>query len=271
MRSLEEQRRFFASGATLPLEVRLRWLKALGREIRARQEEIAAALRADLGKSQAESYMTETGQCLAELREAVRQLPRWAAATRVPTPFAALPGKSRILREPLGVCLVIAPWNYPFLLAITPVISAIAAGNCVTLKPSEYAPATAKLIRKLCAACLPEEVCRVVTGDAAVAAALTRERFDLIFFTGGAAIGRKVMAAAAEHLTPVVLELGGKSPCIVDETADLHTAGRRIAWGKLLCAGRLRPRSTGFTGRICWRTPNIPASSIGGTLTGWRQ
>ena len=238
MRSLEEQRRFFVSGATLPLEVRLRWLKALGREIRARQEEIAAALRADLGKSQAESYMTETGQCLAELREAVRQLPRWAAATRVPTPFAALPGKSRILREPLGVCLVIAPWNYPLLLAITPVISAIAAGNCVTLKPSEYAPATAKLIRKLCAACLPEEVCRVVTGDAAVAAALTRERFDLIFFTGGAAIGRKVMAAAAEHLTPVVLELGGKSPCIVDETADLHTAGRRIAWGKLLCAGQ---------------------------------
>ena len=168
MRSLEEQRRFFASGATLPLEVRLRWLKALGREIRARQEEIAAALRADLGKSQAESYMTETGQCLAELRGGCA--PAAPLGRRHPGPDAvcSLSREKPILREPLGVCLVIAPWNYPFLLAITPVISAIAAGNCVTLKPSEYAPATAKLIRKLCAACLPEEVCRVVTGDAAV-------------------------------------------------------------------------------------------------------
>ncbi|MBS5634030.1 MAG: aldehyde dehydrogenase [Clostridiales bacterium] len=232
------QKEYFRSGATLPLEFRLAQLRSLYRGIKRFEPQILEALRSDLGKSAEESYMSEIGMCLTEIRHTARHLREWSRPQRVPTPLMHFPGSSRIVREPRGVCLIIAPWNYPFLLAVGPMISAIAAGNCVTLKPSEYAPATAAVLEKMLDVCFEERFCRTVTGGAEVSAAETARPYDMIFFTGSTAVGRKVMAAAAQNLTPVVLELGGKSPCIVDETADLPVAAARIIWGKCLNSGQ---------------------------------
>ncbi len=232
------QKEYFQSGATLPLEFRLAQLRSLYRGIKRFEPQILEALRSDLGKSAEESYMSEIGMCLTEIRHTVRHLREWSRPRRVPTPLMHFPGSSRIVREPRGVCLIIAPWNYPFLLAVGPMISAIAAGNCVTLKPSEYAPATAAVLEKMLDVCFEGRFCRTVTGGAEVSAAETARPYDMIFFTGSTAVGRKVMAAAAQNLTPVVLELGGKSPCIVDETADLPVAAARIIWGKCLNSGQ---------------------------------
>lgn len=232
------QKEYFQSGATLPLEFRLAQLRSLYRGIKRFEPQILEALRSDLGKSAEESYMSEIGMCLTEIRHTARHLREWSRPQRVPTPLMHFPGSSRIVREPRGVCLIIAPWNYPFLLAVGPMISAIAAGNCVTLKPSEYAPATAAVLEKMLDVCFEERFCRTVTGGAEVSAAETARPYDMIFFTGSTAVGRKVMAAAAQNLTPVVLELGGKCPCIVDETADLPVAAARIIWGKCLNSGQ---------------------------------
>ncbi len=232
------QKEYFQSGATLPLEFRLAQLRSLYRGIKRFEPQILKALRSDLEKSAEESYMSEIGMCLTEIRHTARHLREWSRPQRVPTPLMHFPGSSRIVREPRGVCLIIAPWNYPFLLAVGPMISAIAAGNCVTLKPSEYAPATAAVLEKMLDVCFEERFCRTVTGGAEVSAAETARPYDMIFFTGSTAVGRKVMAAAAQNLTPVVLELGGKSPCIVDETADLPVAAARIIWGKCLNSGQ---------------------------------
>ena len=232
------QKEYFQSGATLPLEFRLAQLRSLYRGIKRFEPQILEALRSDLGKSAEESYMSEIGMCLTEIRHTARHLREWSRPQRVPTPLMHFPGSSRIVREPRGVCLIIAPWNYPFLLAVGPMISAIAAGNCVTLKPSEYAPATAAVLEKMLDVCFEGRFCRTVTGGAEVSAAETARPYDMIFFTGSTAVGRKVMAAAAQNLTPVVLELGGKSPCIVDETADLPVAAARIIWGKCLHSGQ---------------------------------
>ena len=232
------QKEYFQSGATLPLEFRLAQLRSLYRGIKRFEPQILEALRSDLGKSAEESYMSEIGMCLTEIRHTARHLREWSRPQRVPTPLMHFPGSSRIVREPRGVCLIIAPWNYPFLLAVGPMISAIAAGNCVTLKPSEYAPATAAVLEKMLDVCFEGRFCRTVTGGAVVSAAETARPYDMIFFTGSTAVGRKVMAAAAQNLTPVVLELGGKSPCIVDETADLPVAAARIIWGKCLNSGQ---------------------------------
>ena len=232
------QKEYFRSGATLPLEFRLAQLRSLYRGIKRFEPQILEALRSDLGKSAEESYMSEIGMCLTEIRHTARHLREWSRPQRVPTPLMHFPGSSRIVREPRGVCLIIAPWNYPFLLAVGPMISAIAAGNCVTLKPSEYAPATAAVLEKMLDVCFEGRFCRTVTGGAEVSAAETARPYDMIFFTGSTAVGRKVMAAAAQNLTPVVLELGGKSPCIVDETADLSVAAARIIWGKCLNSGQ---------------------------------
>lgn len=232
------QKEYFQSGATLPLEFRLAQLRSLYRGIKRFEPQILKALRSDLGKSAEESYMSEIGMCLTEIRHTARHLREWSRPQRVPTPLMHFPGSSRIVREPRGVCLIIAPWNYPFLLAVGPMISAIAAGNCVTLKPSEYAPATAAVLEKMLDVCFEGRFCRTVTGGAEVSAAETARPYDMIFFTGSTAVGRKVMAAAAQNLTPVVLELGGKSPCIVDETADLPVAAARIIWGKCLNSGQ---------------------------------
>lgn len=232
------QKEYFQSSATLPLEFRLAQLRSLYRGIKRFEPQILEALRSDLGKSAEESYMSEIGMCLTEIRHTARHLREWSRPQRVPTPLMHFPGSSRIVREPRGVCLIIAPWNYPFLLAVGPMISAIAAGNCVTLKPSEYAPATAAVLEKMLDVCFEGRFCRTVTGGAEVSAAETARPYDMIFFTGSTAVGRKVMAAAAQNLTPVVLELGGKSPCIVDETADLSVAAARIIWGKCLNSGQ---------------------------------
>ena len=232
------QKEYFRSGATLPLEFRLAQLRSLYRGIKRFEPQILKALRSDLGKSAEESYMSEIGMCLTEIRHTARHLREWSRPQRVPTPLMHFPGSSRIVREPRGVCLIIAPWSYPFLLAVGPMISAIAAGNCVTLKPSEYAPATAAVLEKMLDVCFEGRFCRTVTGGAEVSAAETARPYDMIFFTGSTAVGRKVMAAAAQNLTPVVLELGGKSPCIVDETADLPVAAARIIWGKCLNSGQ---------------------------------
>ena len=232
------QKEYFQSGATLPPKFRLAQLRSLYRGIKRFEPQILEALRSDLGKSAEESYMSEIGMCLTEIRHTARHLREWSRPQRVPTPLMHFPGSSRIVREPRGVCLIIAPWNYPFLLAVGPMIPAIAAGNCVTLKPSEYAPATSAVREKILDVCFEGRFCRTVTGGAEVSAAETARPYDMIFFTGSTAVGRKVMAAAAQNLTPVVLELGGKSPCIVDETADLPVAAARIIWGKCLNSGQ---------------------------------
>ena len=232
------QRRFFASGQTLDLAFRKQSLLTLKRAIRAHEEAVNAALMQDLGKSAAETYMCETGMTLSELSYMISHLGRFAKKRRVLTPLAQFPSDSFTVREPYGVALIMAPWNYPFMLLMEPLIGALAAGNCCMLKPSAYAPATSKVIAQIVAECFPPEYVALVEGGRAENQALLHQRFDYIFFTGGVTVGREVMRAASEHLTPVTLELGGKSPCIVDETANLRVAARRLAFGKLLNCGQ---------------------------------
>ena len=232
------QRRFFASGQTLDLAFRKQSLLTLKRAIRAHEEAVNAALMQDLGKSAAETYMCETGMTLSELSYMISHLGRFAKKRRVLTPLAQFPSDSFTVREPYGVALIMAPWNYPFMLLMEPLIGALAAGNCCMLKPSAYAPATSKVIAQIVAECFPPEYVALVEGGRAENQALLHQRFDYIFFTGGVTVGREVMRAASEHLTPVTLELGGKSPCIVDETANLRVAARRLVFGKLLNCGQ---------------------------------
>ncbi len=231
-------KRFYAEGHTRDTAFRKRYLHRLYDAVRAREEEIAAALYADLHKSPEEAYLTETGIVLAEIRDQLRHMNRRARSRRVRTPLFLFPSSSRIVREPKGVVLVMAPWNYPFQLALDPLVGALAAGNCVALKPSTTSAHTCRLIRELVEEVFPPEYVAVFDGGHDEAAELLEYRFDHIFFTGGASFGRTVMQKAAAHLTPVTLELGGKSPCIVDRTADLDVAARKIAWGKLLNAGQ---------------------------------
>lgn len=232
------QRRWFGGGATLAREARTAALAALHAEILRREQHILGALHADLGKSPAEAYATEAGPVLDEIRFARHSLKTWMRPCRVPTPPALWPGKSRVYREPLGTTLILSPWNYPFQLSLLPLVAAVAAGNCVVLKPSETAPATAAALHDLIKAVFPPEHVTVVEGGIDAATALLEERFDFIFYTGSTRVGRIVMEAAARHLTPVCLELGGKSPVIVAHDADPELAARRIAWGKLLNAGQ---------------------------------
>lgn len=235
---MQQQRTYFAAGATLPVRFRLDALSRLQREIKRREADIIAALRTDLGRADYESYMVEIGVVLDELRYVIKHLPKWAKNKRVRTPFTHFPAKSFISPQPYGTVLVMAPWNYPFYLSLNPVVGALAAGNCVVLKPSAYAPAASTIIRELCETCFDPGHVTVVEGGRAENTALLEQRFDYIFFTGSVAVGKLVMEKAARHLTPVTLELGGKSPCIVDETADIEVAGRRIAFGKFLNAGQ---------------------------------
>ncbi len=235
---LKRQQRFFASGATRSETWRRGILQAVGRGIRAYEEEILEALKSDLGKSRTEAYMSEVGMVLEELADLEKHLHSRMQKRRVRTPLAQFAASSYILPEPYGSVLVMSPWNYPFLLAVDPVIAAVAAGNTVLLKPSAYSPAVSKVLQKLFAACVPPEAVHVVTGGREVNEDLLEQRYDYIFFTGGVTVGRLVMEKAARHVTPVTLELGGKSPCIVDETADLKLAARRIVFGKYLNAGQ---------------------------------
>lgn len=210
-------------------------LKAM---IEENENDIFEALRADLGRSGFETRMVETGTVLSEISHVLSHLKKWMRPRKVSTPLVNQPGSSAIVPEPLGVALIMAPWNYPFYLIGMPLIGAIAAGNCVVLKPSEISADTSKMFARLIPAYLDQQAIRVVEGAADTAKELLEQRFDHIFFTGSEGIGKIVMTAAAKHLTPVTLELGGKSPCIVEPDCDLETAARRVAWGKFLNAGQ---------------------------------
>ena len=232
------QRAYFQSGATRPLSARRQALLALRRAVALHQDDIARALFLDLGKSKSEAYLTETGLVLQELSFLLRRLPSLAAPKRVKTPPALFPATSRVMRVPFGVTLILSPWNYPVLLTLQPLASALAAGNTAILKPSAYAPATSALLAHLAEQAFDSRLVAVVQGGREQNAALLEQAYDMIFFTGGETVGRLVLEKAAQHLTPTVLELGGKSPVYVDESADLPLAARRIVFGKLLCAGQ---------------------------------
>lgn len=233
-----KQRDFFATGQTLPLSFRLEQLRRLKSCITDHREEILLALRKDLNKAPYESYATEVGLVLEEISFALKHLPKWARPRKVKTPLVSFPGKSYIYPQPYGVALIMSPWNYPFMLALVPLVGAMAAGNCAVLKPSAYAAHTSAVLAGIIRDTFPEEYIAVIEGGREANQALLQEQFDYIFFTGSVGVGKMVMHAAAEHLTPVTLELGGKSPCIVDEDANLDLAARRIVWGKFLNAGQ---------------------------------
>lgn len=235
---MQAQQAYFISGATLSWEFRVQQLRLLKDGIQRYEPEIMAALKQDLGKPGLEAYAAEIGFVYAELRHVLRNLKAWMRPQRVRTPLALQPSSSLVMSEPLGQVLIIAPWNYPFQLLIAPLIGAVAAGNCAVLKPSELAPHTAQVVERLITEIFPQEYVAVVQGGVETSQALLAEKWDYIFFTGSAAIGRIVARAAAEHLTPVTLELGGKSPCIVDRETDLGVTARRIAWGKFFNAGQ---------------------------------
>ena len=232
------QRAYFAKGETLDVAFRKAALRRLRAAILSHEAHINAALAKDLGKSPSESYMCEVGMTLSELSYTLSHVDRWARKHPVLTPLAQFHARSFTVHNPYGVVLIMSPWNYPFMLTMEPLIGALAAGNCVLLKPSAYAPATSAVIREIIAACFPPEYVAVVEGGRKENQALLEQRFDYIFFTGGVTVGREVMRKAAEHLTPVSLELGGKSPCIVDATAKLDLAAKRLAFGKLLNCGQ---------------------------------
>ena len=235
---VQVQRSHFQTGATLGLTARRTALKRLGAAIRAHEGDISAALLADLNKSSTEGYMCEVGLTLSELSFVEKRLARWMRDRNHLTPLAQFPARSFTVQEPYGVVLIMSPWNYPFLLTMEPLIGAIAAGNCCVVKPSAYSPATSAVIRDILSQCFPPEYVAVVEGGRAENQALLDQKFDYIFFTGGTAVGKEVMSKAAKHLTPVTLELGGKSPCIVDATARLELAAKRVVFGKLLNCGQ---------------------------------
>lgn len=235
---LEKQRNYFHSGATLPVDRRIAALERLYAVIKAYEPEIARALNADLGKSDHESYMCEIGMALSEIGYMIRHTRRFAAEHTVYTPLAQFAARSYKKASPYGNVLIMSPWNYPFLLTIDPLADAIAAGNTAIVKPSAYSPATSVIIEKIVTECFAPEHVAVVTGGRMENAALLEKRFDLIFFTGSQGVGREVLRHTAETLTPVVLELGGKSPCIVDSTAKLKLAAKRIVFGKYLNCGQ---------------------------------
>lgn len=235
---VERQRAFFMENKTKDLRFRMQALKRLEEALVEKEGELAKALKEDLNKSPMESYMTEIGMTLSELRYIRRNLPKWDKDEHVPSPLAQFHAKSFIRREPYGVVLVMAPWNYPVMLSLEPLIGAIAAGNCCILKPSAYAPAVSKALSQLIRDIFPPRYVAVVEGGRAENTALLEQRFDYIFFTGGVTVGKLVMEKAAKNLTPVTLELGGKSPCIVDETASLNLAAKRLVFGKFLNSGQ---------------------------------
>ena len=228
----------FESGRTHPFAHRQRQLEGLGQFLKECEGDIERALHEDMGRPSFEAYPSEIALIVAELALTRKKLGSWTRPQRVPTAMACQPGRSYIYREPLGVVLIIGPWNYPLQLLLLPLVGAIAAGNAAVLKPSELAPATSSLIARRLPEYLDAGCVSVFEGGAAETTALLEERFDHIFYTGGETVGRIVMQAAAKHLTPVTLELGGKSPCIVDRHTDLAVAARRIVWGKFYNAGQ---------------------------------
>ena len=231
-------RETFSAGHTRPLSWRRTQLEGLRRFLVEEEEAMLQALEADLGKPPFEAVTGEISMILGEIREALRHLDDWTHPQRVSLPLVHQPGSARVERVPLGVVLIIGPWNYPLQLLLSPLVSALAAGNVAVLKPSEHAPASATLLTERLGAYVDREAVAVFPGAVDAARALLAQRFDHIFFTGGGRVGRAVLEAAAPHLTPVTLELGGKSPAIVDASADIEVAARRIAWGRFYNAGQ---------------------------------
>ena len=235
---LQRQRAFFQSGATLDVDFRIRALKKLRGAVDRYEKEISAALTADLGKSDFEGFMCETGLVRSELSYMIRHTRRFAREKTVYTPLAQFASRSFRKPSPYGNVLIMSPWNYPFLLTIDPLADAIAAGNTAIVKPSAYSPATSAVIEKIITECFGPEYVAVVTGGRKENARLLEKKFDLVFFTGSQNVGKEVLRHTAETLTPAVLELGGKSPCIVDSTAKLKLAAKRIVFGKYLNCGQ---------------------------------
>ena len=234
----EAQKQFFETGRTRDLAFRICQLQLLADAMRKNETVLEEALKKDLGKSAFESYATEIGFVLADIRYTIQNLQKWSAPKRVRTPLYLFPGKSKIQKEPYGSVLILGPYNYPVQLLAEPLVGAIAAGNCAVLKPSELTPHVSKAMYQIVHSTFKEEYIACVEGGVEVNQELLSQKFDYIFFTGSERVGRIVMKAAAENLTPVTLELGGKSPVIIEKTANIKEAARRIAWGKLLNAGQ---------------------------------
>lgn len=237
-REIAAQRAFFESGRTRPVEWRLEQLAYLKKAIKQYEQDLLTAVEEDLGKSAFESFATELVMVYDEIDFAAKHLKEWAKEKRVKPSLAQLPGKGYVYQEPRGVVLIIAPWNYPIQLTLLPLVSAIAAGNCVALKPSEYAVHTSQAVAGMLRECFPSQFISVYEGGPEVTQALIGENIDYIFFTGSTAVGREIMKMATERLIPMTLELGGKSPCIVERTANLELTAKRIMWGKLINAGQ---------------------------------
>ncbi len=235
---LEKQSAYYRSGATLPVSFRIEKLKKLYASVKKYEADIESALTEDLGKSSFEGFLCEIGMVLTEITYLIKHVKKFAKAKTVPTPMSQFHSRSFVQPIPYGNTLIMSPWNYPFLLTIEPLADAIAAGNTAILKPSAYSPATGAIVQKIVAECFAPEYVAVVTGGREENSALLKQKFDFIFFTGSQSVGKEVLRQAAEHLTPVVLELGGKSPCIVDETANIPLAARRIVFGKYLNCGQ---------------------------------
>ncbi|WP_245157096.1 aldehyde dehydrogenase [Anaerovorax sp. IOR16] len=235
---VEKQHSYFFEGNTLPMEFRRKQLLKLKQALQVYEPRIMEALKKDLGKSAFESYETELGMVLSELNFALLNLKKWTKKKNTKTPWVHFPSKSAMYQEPLGVVLILSPWNYPLQLSLAPLVSCIAAGNCAVLKPSHSAPHTTAIMEEMISTYFAPEYIAVISGETEISQELLKLKFDYIFFTGSPAVGKIVMKAASKHLTPVTLELGGKSPCIVDGTANIEIAARRIVWGKFLNAGQ---------------------------------
>lgn len=235
---IETQRAYFATGQTRDIDFRIEQLRRLKNAIVKNEAQIMKAVKADMNKPEFEAFTSEIALCIEEISHAIKSLPQWSRPKRVRTPIMHFISSSRIITEPVGVVLIIAPWNYPFQLSIAPLIAALSAGNCAVVKPSELAPNTSAVITKILSETFDPAYVRSVEGGVETTTALLKERFDHIFFTGGTAVGRVIMEAASKHLTPVTLELGGKSPCVVEPDFPIEHAARRIVWGKFFNAGQ---------------------------------
>jgi len=233
-----ELRKIFKSGVTLPIDSRKKALSRLKDVIQRREDEIFSALKGDLGKCQFESKITETGFIISEINHALKNIDDWTNEVVGAPPLLAQPAKTRMIPSPKGTVLVLSPWNYPFQLALAPVVGAVAAGNCVVLKPSELAIQTGRLIESIVEEAFPDGQVKCVLGGPEIAQSLTKQAFDHYFFTGSSKVGRIIGLAALERFASMTLELGGKSPCIVDDSANMLHTTRRIAWGKALNAGQ---------------------------------
>ncbi|QQB06633.1 aldehyde dehydrogenase [Macrococcoides caseolyticum] len=231
-------RDFFQTQSTKDIKFRKKYLKALKKSIKKHESDILDALKSDLGKNKVEAYATEVGFVMKELSYIIKELKNWAKTKSVTTPMMQFPAKSFIKYEPYGTVLIIGPFNYPFQLVMSPLIGALAAGNCAVVKPSEMTPQTSMVVQEILEEVFPEDYVKVVQGEKEVTSHLLDERFDYIFFTGSTKVGQIVYEKASKHLTPVTLELGGKSPVIIDDTANLKVAAERIAFGKFMNAGQ---------------------------------